>query len=688
MQFDYPTTRKTDHVDTYFGVSVSDPYRWLEDDNSQETMDWVEAQNAVTFGYLDQFPYHGPVLARLKTLLNYARYSVPFKKHGDIFYFKNDGLQNQSVLWVQKGYDGEPAILLDPNTFSDDGTISLTFFELSKDGRYAVYGKTAISGSDWRDLYVMDMSSRQTLPEVIRWVRYSGASWAGDGFYYSRYPEPEKGKELTGLNENQKVYFHKIGTEQSDDRLVYDDTAHPTYRVGLETTEDERFGVLTVHDPDKRGNALYVRDESLSETGFRPIVEEMSDDHYRVIDHVDGKLLVHTNHKAPNGKVVLVDPAFPAEEAWENFIPEAPERLDDVSAAGGKLFVTYLKDVSSHTFVIGRDGRVENEVELPGLGTVGGFYGEHQDQELFYTFTSLTYPPTIFRYDIATRQSTLFRAPFVPGYVPEEYESKQIFFTSKDGTCVPMFLVYRKGLALDGTNPTILYGYGGFDISLLPQFSAFRIAWLEQGGIFAIANLRGGGEYGEEWHNAGTKLNKQNVFDDCIAAAEYLIEERYTSPSVLAIQGGSNGGLLVGAVINQRPDLFKVALPAVGVMDMLRFQRFSAGVFWVPDYGSSDDEAQFHYLLGYSPLHTIRPGVTYPAVLVTTADHDDRVVPAHSFKYAATLQELASKESPALIRIETNSGHGASNLAKSLEVIADQFTFAWGSIGRPPSYPV
>lgn len=687
MRFDYPATRKTDHVDTYFDVQVADPYRWLEDDNSSETMAWVEAQNTLTFSYLDQFPYRGQVLDRLKALLNYARYSVPFKKHDDIFYFKNDGLQNQSVLWVQKGYDGEPEILLDPNAFSDDGTIRLTFFVLSKDGRYAVYGKTAISGSDWTDLYVMDMSSRQTLPEIIRWVRYSGVAWAGDGFYYSRYPEPEKGKELTALNENQKVYFHKVGTSQSDDTLVYEDTAHPTYAIGLQTTEDERFAVLSVRDPNKRGNALYVCDASLDETVFRAVVNEIGEDQYAVIDHIDGKLLVYSDHNAPNWKVVLVDTSYPSEANWKTFLPEAPDRLDQVSMAGGKLFATYLKDVCSHTLVIGRDGHLENEVELPGSGTVRGFDGEQQDEEVFYSFTSLNYPPTIFRYEIATGRSTLFRTPSIPGFAPEEYESKQVFFTSKDSTRVPMFLVYRKGLALDGTNPTILYGYGGFDVSILPQFSPSRIAWLEQGGIFAIANLRGGGEYGKQWHEAGTKLNKQNVFDDCIAAAEYLIHERYTSASVLALQGGSNGGLLVGAVINQRPDLFKVALPAVGVMDMLRFQKFSAGVFWVPDYGKSDDETQFHYLLGYSPLHNIQPGVTYPAILVTTADHDDRVVPAHSFKYTATLQEYTSKQSPALIRVQTNSGHGASNLAKSLEEIADQFTFAWGNIGRPPSYP-
>jgi prolyl oligopeptidase len=681
----YPLTKKIDHVDTYFGIAVSDPYRWLEDDNSAETRAWVEAQNKVTFGYLERIPFRGQLHARVKALANYARYSAPFKKNNDVFFYKNDGLQNQSVLYIQKGYDGKPEVLLDPNTFSPDGTIRLTSFILSKDGSYAAYGRTAIPGSDWFDLYVMDMTTRQTLPEVIRWAKYSHASWRGGGFYYSRYPEPEKGKELTWKNENQKVYYHKVGTPQSADTLAYEDTAHPTYYVGMETTEDERFAILSVNDPDKRGNSLYVRNDLMGETAFRPVVGEITEDRFDVVDNIGDALLILTNRNAPKQKVMLFDPRFPAEKDWKTVLAEQPELLDSVTTAGGKLFVTYLKDVAAHAYVFDRKGKRENVIALPGPGTASGFTGEKTDQEVFYVFTTLNYPPTIFRYDIATRRSKLFRAPDIPGFKADQYTSKQVFYKSRDGTRIPMFLVYRKGLRRDGRNPTVLYGYGGFNITINPTFSATRIAWLEQGGVYALANLRGGGEYGEKWHEAGMKLNKQNVFDDCIAAAQYLIREKYTSPDRLALQGGSNGGLLVGAVINQRPDLFKVALPEVGVMDMLRFQHFTAGAGWVADYGSGADETQFKYLLGYSPLHNIKAGAKYPATLVTTADNDDRVVPAHSFKYAATMQEKSGNTSPPiLIRIETRSGHGASSLSKALEKIADIYAFTWANMGVTP----
>ncbi len=683
----YPPTQKIDHIDTYFGTAVSDPYHWLEDDNAPATKAWVEAQNKLTFGYLAQIPYREKVLDRIKTLVNYAKYSAPFKKNDDVFFYKNDGLQNQAVLYTQKGYDGKPEVLLDPNTFSADGTIRLTSFVLSKDGKYAAYGRTAIPGSDWYDLYVMDMTTHKTLPEVLHWARYSSASWRGDGFYYSRYPEPEKGKELTAKNENQKVYFHKIGTPQDADTLVYEDTAHPSYYVSVGTTEDERFAVLSVQDPDKRGNGLYVRDETSGNTDFKPIVKDITEDSFNVVDNIGDNLLIATNRSAPKQKVMLYDPAHPEQQDWKTVLPEGPDSLESISAVGGKLFVTYLKDVSAHTYVYDRSGHRENEIAFPGPGTVGGFGGEKTDKEVFYVYTTLNYPPTIFRYDIASRQSKLFRAPEIPGFKSDQYESKQVFYKSKDGTRIPMFLVYKKGLKRNAKNPTILYGYGGFDITINPTFSATRIAWLEQGGIFAIANLRGGGEYGEKWHEAGMKLNKQNVFDDCIAAAEYLIHEKYTSAGDLTLQGGSNGGLLVGAVINQRPDLFKVALPAVGVMDMLRFQKFSAGTGWVADYGSSDDETQFHYLLGYSPLHNIKAGTKYPAIMAMTSDHDDRVVPAHSFKYIATLQEKDPSGAPSLIRIETNSGHGASNLTKTLEETADMYSFIWTNIGFTPKYP-
>lgn len=682
----YPITPKGDQVDTYFGARVADPYRWLEDDNSPETKAWVEAENRVTFDYLERIPYRAAVLNRLKALVNYPRYSAPFKKKEDVFFFENSGLQNQSVLKIQKGFDGTPETLLDPNTFSEDGTIRLGGFYLSKDGRYAVYSKTAIPGSDWEDFYVMDMTTRTTLPEVLHWIKFSGAAWRGDGFYYSRYPEPAKGTELTVRAEHQQVYYHRVGTPQSEDRLVYEDKAHPEHSLYVSTTEDERFALLTVNEPGKLGNALFFRDESKGEAAFTPIVKGITDDVYYVVDNEGDKFLISTNRGAPNQKVILYDPKHPDEKDWKTILPEKREPIDGLSAAGGKLFVTYLKDVISRAYVYNRAGKLENEIPLPGPGTAYGFDGEKDDTQVFYEYTGYNYPPTVYRYDIPTRTSTLFRSPRIPGFTPGDYVTKQVFFPSKDGTRIPMFLVYKRGLKRTGKNPTLLTGYGGFNITLNPGFDPARIAWLEQGGIFAQVNLRGGGEYGEKWHQAGMRLNKQNVFDDCIAAAEYLIREKYTSPSYLALQGGSNGGLLVGAVINQRPDLFKVAIPQVGVMDMLRFQKFSAGVFWVSDYGSSDDETQFKYLLSYSPLQNIKAGVKYPATLVTTSDHDDRVVPAHSFKYTATLQEKAAHTSPILIRIETNSGHGSSNLTKALEETADVYSFIWKNMGITPRY--
>jgi len=681
-----PTTKKVDQTDVYFGTSVADPYRWLEDDNSADTKAWVTEQNKVTFAYLDRIPYRAKVLGRIKQLVNYARYSAPSQKNGYIYFLKNDGLQNQSVLYVQKGFGGVPEVLLDPNTFSADGTVRLTSFTLSKDGRYAAYGKTAIPGSDWRDLYVMDMSTRKTMPDVIHWVKYSGVSWRGKGFYYSRFPQPEASKLLTTKDANQKVYYHTLGTPQSEDTLVYEDAAHPANYVNVDTTEDERFAFLEVQDPSKRGNTLAVRDDGKGEKVFRPIVAEFSDDSFDPVDNIGDRILISTNRAAPNRKIMLYDPRKPDEKDWTTFLPEKSDRLEHISPAGGKLFVTYLKDVAAHTYVYDRAGNLANEIALPGPGTATGFEGRKDDREVFYVFTSMNYPPTIFRYNIASQKTSVFRTPEIPGFKEGAFESKQVFFSSKDGTRVPMFLVYKAGLKLDGTNPTILYGYGGFDITLNPTFSAARLAWLEQGGVFAIANLRGGGEYGEKWHEAGMRLKKQNVFDDCIAAAQYLIDQHYTSPEYLALQGGSNGGLLVGAVVNQRPDLFKVALPEFGVMDMLRFQKFSSGNGWVSDYGSSDDETQFRYLLAYSPIHNINANVSYPATMVLTSDHDDRVVPAHSFKYIATLQEKSRGGAPHLIRIDTNSGHGSSNLTKGLEEAADIYSFVWTNMGVTPKY--
>lgn len=682
----YPVTRKVDHVDTYFGTKVPDPYRWLEDDTSAETAAWVEAQNSVTFGYLEKIPYRGAIKNRLENLFNYPKYSSPSRR-GEYFTFsKNDGLQNQSVLYIQKGLNGTPEVLIDPNKFSADGTARLGAFSISKDGKYAAYGISK-SGSDWQEYFVMEVATRKALPDVLKWIKVSGISWQGDGFYYSRYDEPEKGRELSSKNEGHKVFYHKIGTAQSEDRLIYEDNAHPQRFHNARTTEDERFVILSISERGlgKKGNSLFFMEPGKN-AGFTPIVAEIGDDSFSVVDNVGDKFLIETNRKAPNGRVFLFDPKHPEESHWKDVLPEKAEPLQNAGTAGGKLFATYLKDVTTRAYVYSLDGRLENEIKLPGLGSAGGFGGEQDDKFVFYTFSSFNFPPTIYRYDIATRKSSLFRAPKIPDFNPEDYETRQVFYTSKDGTKVPMFIVHKKGLKLNGNNPALLYGYGGFNITTSPSFNSLRLALLEQGFVYASANMRGGGEYGEKWHEAGTKLKKQNVFDDFIAAAEYLISAKYTSPAKLAIQGGSNGGLLVGACINQRPELFRAAIPQVGVMDMLRFHKFTIGWNWIADYGSSDNEAEFQALYKYSPLHNIRQGVNYPATLITTADHDDRVVPAHSFKYAATLQEKHRGSNPVLIRIDTKSGHGASSTSKSIEQTADIYAFLFHNLGVRPNY--
>jgi prolyl oligopeptidase len=684
--FDYPQTRKGDHVDTYFGTAVPDPFRWLEDDHAPETIEWVKAQNKVTFAYLESIPYRQRVLARLEELDTYEKYSAPFKR-GDYFFFrKNDGTQNQSVLYIQKGLDAEPDVLIDPNLWSEDGTTALTAFSPSRDSRYAAYG-VSHKGSDWQEYRVLELATKNLLADKLEWIKVSGIAWHGDGFYYSRYPTPS-GSELSSINENHQVFFHRIGTPQSADVLVYEDPANPQRFHSLSTTQDERFAILSISERGKGldGNAIFVRDLSKKETGFRPVIPTIGDDSFGVIDNVGGNLLVRTNRDAPNGRVVLIDPSRPGESDWKTVLAEREEPLQSVSTAGGKLFATYLVDVTTRAYVYSLTGTLENEVQLPGAGSAGGFGGQRGDTFVFYTFNSMNVPPEIYRYDIKTRESTIFRSAKVPGFDPSAYETKQVFFRSKDGTQIPMFLVHKKDLARDGNNPTLLYGYGGFNISTLPGFSALRLALLEQGFIYASANLRGGGEYGKKWHEAGTKLNKQNVFDDFIAAAEWLVQNKYTSPERLAIQGGSNGGLLVGAVMNQRPDLFRVAIPQVGVMDMLRFHKFTIGWNWIADYGSSDDPEQFKALYAYSPLHNIKAATNYPATLITTADHDDRVVPAHSFKYAATLQERARRENPSLIRIETASGHGASSVAKQRETTADVYAFILHNLGVTPQW--
>ncbi len=592
------------------------------------------------------------------------------------------------MLYIQHGLDGAPQVLLDPNAFSADGTSRLAGFNVSRDGTYAAYG-ISTGGSDWIEFHIMEVASRRTLPDVIRWAKVTGTAWQGDGFYYSRYDAPDSSRALTSKNEGHKVYFHRIGTRQDADSLVFEDKANPQRFHIVSTTEDERFATLSVSDRGKghKGNALFIRGRA-SAGGWRPLVSEIGDDSYRIVDDAGDAFLVETDHGAPNGRVVLIDPARPGEKDWKTVLAERSEPLESVSGAGGKLFATYLKDVTTRAYVYDRTGKLQNEIVLPGLGTAGGFGGNHDDAVVFYTFTSFVHPPSIYKYDVAKRRSSVFRAPEIPGFAVSDYETKQVFYTSRDGTRVPMFLTYKRGVKRNGTNPTVLYGYGGFNITTSPAFSAARLALLEQGVVYASANLRGGGEYGEKWHEAGMKLKKQNVFDDFISAAEYLVKNGYTSPGKLAIHGVSNGGLLVGAVANQRPDLFKVVIQQAGVMDMLRFQKFTIGWNWIADYGSSEaNEGEFKALRAYSPVHNIKAGIAYPATLITTADHDDRVVPAHSFKYAAALQAAQSGDNPILIRIDTKSGHGASSTTKAIEQTTDLYAFIFKNLGVTPSFP-
>jgi prolyl oligopeptidase len=681
----YPESGKLDVVDNYHGTMVADPYRWLENEKTPQVSSWVEAQNKVTFAYLEQIPYRQKIKERLTSLFNYPKYSAPSRRGDYFFYTKNDGLQNQSVWYRQKGLDGQAEVLLDPNKLSADGTTKLGQFSLSKDGKYLGYGVSQ-GGSDWSDVYVMDVASKAQQPDHLKWVKVSGIAWQGEGFYYSRYPAPATGQEMTTKNENHQVFYHKVGTLQSDDALVYEDKANPQRFHGVGTSDDERFAFLSISErgKGKKGNAVFYRDLSQPGSTFVPIVAEIGDSSFGVIENLGDKFLVWTDHKAPNGRVFLFDPKNPAEKDWKEVIAEKPEPLDNVNVVGGKLLVTYLKDVAVRAYVHSLDGKLEREIKLPGLGTVGGFGGRADDKFTFYTFTSLNSPGTIYKYDIATDKSTLFRQPEIPGFKSTDYETSQVFYPSKDGTKIPMFLVHKKGLKLDGNNPTLLYGYGGFNVVNSPGFSSLRLALLEQGFVYASANMRGGGEYGEKWHEAGMKLKKQNVFDDFIAAAEYLIQKKYTSPSKLAIHGVSNGGLLVGAVANQRPELYKAVIQQAGVMDMLRFHKFTIGWNWVADYGSSDNPDEFKALYAYSPIHNMKPGTKYPATLITTADRDDRVVPGHSFKYAAALQAAQGGDNPILIRIDTKSGHGASSTTKAIEQTADIYSFLMWNLGVSP----
>jgi len=685
-QLTYPTTKKGDTVDEYFGTKVKDDYRWLEDDKSDETKAWVTAQNKVTFGYLDKMPNRAKFQAAIEKVFNYPKYSAPNRKGEWYYFYKNNGLQNQSVLYRQKGLNGKVEEVIDPNKLSKEGTTRLTLFGLSKDGKYAVLGLSE-GGSDWQTYKVRDMTTGKDLEDKLDWVKISGAAWSGDGFYYSRYPAPEKGASaLSVKNENHQVWFHKVGTAQNADVLIYEDKNNPQRFHTASTSEDEKYLYLNISDRGKGfdGNALWVRDLTSSDKTFKPLIKEVSNSNYGVIENTATDFILQTNDGAPNGKVIAIPIKTMNEKTAKIIIPETTEPLQNVNTGGGKLFADYLKDVSTRTYVYDFSGKKLSEVKYPSLGNGGNLGGYRDDKTLFYVFTSFTVPPTIYKYDIASGKSSIFRKPEV-AFNPDAYETKQVFYTSKDGTKIPMFIINKKGIKKDGSNVTLLYGYGGFNINLEPGFSATLLPFLDAGGIYAQANLRGGGEYGEKWHEAGMLLKKQNVFDDFIAAGEYLIKEKYTTSARLALRGGSNGGLLVGAVINQRPDLARVAIPQVGVMDMLRFHKFTIGWNWIADYGSSEkDEANFKNLYAFSPLHNVSATANYPSTLVTTADHDDRVVPAHSFKYIATMQEKSTGKNPLLIRIDTNSGHGASNTKKNIEIIADIYSFIFSEMGVEP----
>ncbi len=670
----YPVTQKTDTIDDYHGVKVADPYRWLEDDHSEATAAWVKEQNAVTQAYLDKIPFRDAIHKRLSTLWNYPRSGAPFLRGDYYYYFKNDGLQNQAVLYRKKGLDGPPEVFLDPNKLSTTGTTALGNMSFSNDDKYVAY-LLAGAGSDWQQGFVMDVATKELLPDKLDWIKFSGLSWKGNGFYYSRYDAPDEKTKLSGKNEFHKVYYHRLGTTQDQDELVYVDKEHPLRNAGVHVTEDERFLILNTSEGTSGAELQYRDLHDASQQGFKMLIKGF-DFEPEVIDNLGGKLLVRTNHDAPNYKVVLIDPKHPEKEHWQTVVPEKPEALAGANTAGGRLFVSYLKDAAERVYEYNVDNPAKvthKEVALPGIGSASGFGSRKENKSFFYTFTSFTTPGTIYRYDIATGKSTLYDKPVVQ-FNPDDYETKQVFFMSKDGARVPIFLSYKKGLKMDGSNPVLLYGYGGFNVPMTPGFNVSNLFFMEQGGIYAVVNLRGGSEYGEAWHKAGMLDHKQNVFDDFIGAAEFLVRQKYTNPARIAIRGGSNGGLLIGACMTQRPDLFKVALPAVGVMDMLRYQKFTIGWAWVVEYGSSDKPEDFKYLIKYSPLHNIKTGTAYPATLVTTADHDDRVVPAHSFKFAATLQAAQKGPNPALIRIETQAGHGAG---KPTSKLIDEATDVW-----------
>ncbi|MEH2168761.1 MAG: prolyl oligopeptidase family serine peptidase [Nostoc sp.] len=679
----YPTSHKSNQADNYHGTLVADPYRWLEDPDSEETRTWIEAQNQVTFGYLSEIPAREKIKQRLTKLWDYEKYGIPFKEGESLpdgsteryFYFKNDGLQNQSVLYTLKTLDDQPKVLLDPNKLSEDGTVALSGLSISEDGKLLAYGLSS-SGSDWQEWKVRDVETGEDLQDHLKWIKFSGASWTHDhqGFFYSRYDEPNEKTRLEDVNYYQKLYYHQLGKPQSEDVLIYHRPDQKEWGFSGGVTEDGRYLIISIWLGSDSKNLVFSKDLTNPNAEVLEIINQFEAD-YSFIDNDDSIFYFRTDSNAPRGRVIAIDTKKPAKENWREIIPQSAETLESVGILNNQFVADYLKDAHSQIKIFDLKGAFIREVELPGLGSAGGFGGKRYDTETFYSFTSFTIPGTIYRYDMVTGKSTIFRQPQVD-FNPDDYETKQVFYQSKDGTKVPMFITHKKGINLDGNNPTYLYAYGGFNVSMTPGFSVSLLVWMEMGGVYAMPNIRGGGEYGEEWHQAGIKDKKQNVFDDFIGAAEWLIANKYTKTEKLAIAGGSNGGLLVGACITQRPDLFGAALPAVGVMDMLRFHKFTIGWAWTSEYGSADNPEEFPALYAYSPLHNIKPDTAYPATLITTADHDDRVVPAHSFKFAAALQEAHAGDAPTLIRIETKAGHGAGKpTAKIIEEAADKWAF-------------
>jgi prolyl oligopeptidase len=685
----YPASRHSDQTDNYHGTPVADPFRWLEDDNSPETKAWVEAQNKVTFDYLEKIPERKVIKERLTRLWNFERYGVPFKEGGRYFFTKNDGLQNQSVLYTTDSLNENPRLLLDPNKLSADGTAALSGYAVSDDGNYLAYG-VATAGSDWQEWKVRDVRTTEDLGDQVKWVKFSGASWTkdGKGFFYSRYDEPKPGQQLKGVNYFQKVYFHRLGASQTEDVLAYDRPDQKEWGFGAGVTDDGHYLIISISQGTDTRNRVFYKDLRKPDSKIVELLNDF-DAEYTFIDN-DGPLFwFRTDLEAPRGRIIEIDINHPERSKWKEIVPQAAETLRGANLLNDQFVLTYLKDAHSVVKIFSRDGSFIRDVDLPGIGTVAGFGGKRKDTETFYSFTSFTTPGTIYRYDLKTGRSTIFRRPTIDSD-PSQYETTQVFYPSKDGTRIPMFITRKAQLKNNPANPTLLYGYGGFNISITPTFSVANLIWLEMGGTYAVANLRGGGEYGEDWHRAGMKLKKQNVFDDFIAAAEWLVASNYTSSPKLAIEGRSNGGLLVGACLTQRPDLFGAALPGVGVMDMLRFHKFTIGWAWTSDYGSADDPEQFKALYAYSPLQNLKPGSKYPATLITTADHDDRVVPAHSFKFAARMQECQAGEKRVLIRIETRAGHGAGKpTAKQIEESADELAFLMHELKfKPENRPV